>query len=101
MSYQIDESYVPCLLVLWAERSDHTAIENTDGTIIVYDSDRLRQELTNVLTYNLDKGETISLDGLRERFLSAPVPDSEIKSLINTNNEDGMIVDGELQKKES
>ena len=101
MSYQIDESYVPCLLVLWAERADHTAIENTDGTIIVYDSDRLRQELTNVLTYNLDKGETISLDGLRERFLSAPVPDSEIKSLINTNNEDGMIVDGELQKKES
>jgi|APHM01.1.fsa_nt_gi hypothetical protein len=101
MSYQIDESYVPCLLVLWAERTDNTATENSDGTIIVYDSDRLQQELTNVLRYNLDESETISLDELRERFLSAPVPNNEIQSVVNTDIENGIISDGELQKNES
>ena len=75
MDYRVDETYVPCLLVLWGERAGHHVAERPDGTVLVYDRETLQKEVENVVAYNIEAGESMAFATLREKFLSAPVPD--------------------------
>jgi len=86
MSFPIDDEYVPCLLATWADRRGHAAAL-VDGSVLVYDDETITRELENVIQYNLDAGETMSFDGLRENFLSAPLPDAEIRDLVAASTE--------------
>ncbi|MBX0325236.1 hypothetical protein EGH21_19605 [Halomicroarcula sp. F13] len=98
MSYRVDSEYIPCLLTLWAERAGHDATQLNDGTVIVYDDETLRGELENVVAYNLDEGETIAFDELKERFLSAPVPNATLAQLATDDLADATAEDDHLTK---
>lgn len=82
MSYRIDSEYIPCLLVLWADRSGQAVVECDDGIMLVFDETMVQGEIENVVTYNLDEGESIALVELRDRFLSVPTPDHVIADLV-------------------
>jgi len=81
MSYRVDDNYVPCLLVLWGEQADHHVVERPDGTVVVYDLETLTKEVENVAEYNIEAGDSMSFETLREKFLSAPVPDQVIDDI--------------------
>jgi hypothetical protein len=81
MSYRVDQQYVPCLLVLWGERTGNHVAEQPDGTVLVYDLETLGKELENVVAYNIADGESMAFGTLREKFLSAPVPDEVITDI--------------------
>ena len=98
MSYRVDESYIPCLLVLWADRAGHGTTQLDDGTVLVYDSETLVGELENVVAYNLEGGESIAFDELRERFLSAPVPDAALADIATAELDDATVADDHLTK---
>jgi hypothetical protein len=98
MSYRVDESYIPCLLVLWADRAGHDATRLDDGTVLVYDAETLVGELENVVAYNLEDGESIAFEELRERFLSAPVPDAALADIATAELDDATAGDDHLTK---
>lgn len=98
MSYRVDESYIPCLLVLWADRAGHGTTQLDDGTVLVYDAETLVSELENVVAYNLEDGESIAFDELRERFLSAPVPDAALAEIATEELDDATVADDHLTK---
>jgi hypothetical protein len=98
MSYRVDERYIPCLLVLWADRAGHDATQLDDGTVLVYDAETLVGELENVVAYNLEDGESIAFDELRERFLSAPVPDAALADIATAELNDATAGDDHLTK---
>jgi len=98
MSYRVEESYIPCLLVLWADRADHGTTQLDDGTVLVYDAETLVGELENVVAYNLEDGESIAFDELRERFLSAPVPDAALADIATAELDDATVADDHLTK---
>ncbi|QLH76562.1 hypothetical protein HZS55_04245 [Halosimplex rubrum] len=86
MSFPIDDDYAPCLLAVWADREGHS-VTLADDTVLVYDERTLRQEIENVIQYNLEAGETVAFDKLRDTFLSAPVPDEELTALVEGSEE--------------
>lgn len=90
MSFPVDDEYVPCLLAVWAQRESHDATRH-DGEVIVYDTERLRKEIENVIRYNLDPGESKSYDALRGNFLSAPVSDSTVQELVRGSSEQDVV----------
>lgn len=94
MSFPIDDSYVPCLLAVWADQEGYTATL-ADGTVLVYDNEALIKELENVIQYNLDHDETLSFDRLRETFISAPVPDETLESLVAASAESDTVHTGD------
>jgi hypothetical protein len=98
MSYRVDEEYIPCLLVLWADRVAHAVTESEDGAVVVYDAGTIRDELENVIRYNLDEGESITFDGLRERYLSAPVPDHELSEIATEELANVTVAETKLTK---
>jgi hypothetical protein len=81
MAFGIEDEYVPCLLAVWGEQSDGATAELHDDEVVVYDAETIRSELENVVAYNLDDGDSMSFDDLRERYLSAPVPDETIAAV--------------------
>lgn len=90
MSFPVDDEYVPCLLAVWAQREGHDATRY-DGDVVVYDAQRLRKEIENVIRYNLDPGESKSYDALRSNFLSAPVSDSTVQELVRGSSEQDIV----------
>ncbi len=90
MSFPVDSEYIPCLLAVWAQREGHDATRH-DGKVIVYDTERLRKEIENVIRYNLDPGESKSYDALRGNFLSAPVSDSTVQELVRGSSEQDVV----------
>ena len=99
MSYRIESEYVPCLLALWAGQTGHEAVQFADGRVIVYDEDTIRTEVANVLEYNLESGESLSVAELPDRFLSAPVPDNVLTKLVKEEFPDATVDDDQLLKK--
>ncbi|WP_132056893.1 hypothetical protein [Halorussus amylolyticus] len=81
MSYPITDDYVPCLLALWAEQED-LSVTMTDEGVVAYDRVQSNQEVEMVVEHNLDAGESMSFDDLRDRFLSAPLPDDVIRETV-------------------
>lgn len=92
MDVPIDEQYVGCLLVQWADRHGLTSsIEG--GHVVVYDAEQLIRELRRVAEHNLDPDEHLPFGELRDRFLTAAVPDRVIES--NAAELDGVRTDGD------
>lgn len=81
MDYPITDDYVPCLLALWAEQ-EGLAVTRTDDGVVAYDGDQSTDEVEMVVRHNLDEGETMTFDDLRDRFLSAPLPDDVIRDAV-------------------
>jgi hypothetical protein len=90
--------YLPCLLVTWAEETGKEAIELDDG-IAVFTADEIGPELENVIEFNLERGEPISLDEIQTEFLSNRVPKEVITGVFETLSVDENIVikDDKLQ----
>jgi hypothetical protein len=81
MSFPVSDTYVPCMLATWAAEAGHGVTETETGGVVVYSADRIAEELWKVARHNLGPGETIGYGGLRERFLSAPVPDAVVREV--------------------
>lgn len=80
MSFPVSDAYVPCLLATWAAENGHGVTETGDE-VVVYSAEQVAAELRKVARHNLEPGETIDYGGLRERFLSAPVPDAVVREV--------------------
>lgn len=94
MDFPVDSEYVPCLLVTWANRNGYDVADGE--TVLIFERDQLQKEVENVIRYNLDSGERKTFDQLRSNFLSAPVPDSTVVSLVEESSEAGAVdIDGE------
>lgn len=98
MDVPIDEQYVGCLLVRWADR--HGLTSSIDGDhVVVYDAEQLAHELRRVAEHNLDPGDHLPFGELRDRFLTAAVPDRVIESKATEldgvrTDADGLIREG-------
>lgn len=82
MDYPVTDDYVPCLLALWAEQEGLSVTRTGADGVVAYDGGQLADELEMVVRHNLDAGETMSYDDLRDRFLSAPLPDDVIRDAV-------------------
>lgn len=78
--FPIADEYVPCLLATWAGETDYEMTE-FDDQILVYDADTVTEELRMVAQHNLEAGGSMDYETLRERFLSAPVPDEVVRDV--------------------
>jgi|GEM_PF-1350472 len=83
MSFPVADRVVPCLLAIWAEDENLTAQRSESGEVWVYDAGQGQNELRNVLQYELQVGETLTFDQLRDRYLTAPLPDDLVRKLVN------------------
>lgn len=81
MDLPVKSSYASCLLALWADQEGYDAAKTDDGVIVFVQRD-IRQELENMIRYNLDRGDSLAFDDARRNFLSAPVPDAVIRELV-------------------
>lgn len=96
MAFGITDDYIPCLVATWAEREGYN-ISTTDGSgntltetstigeeghVVVFDPNGLNEELSTVVEYNLEPGDEFSFEDLRQRFLTAPVPDDVIADSV-------------------
>ena len=87
MSFPVSDGYVPCLLATWAAEEGYGVTETEDEGVVVYSADRVAAELRKVAQHNLEPGGTIGYGGLRERFLSAPVPDAVVREVAASVSE--------------
>ena len=81
MSFPVSEEYVPCLLATWAAENGYGVTETRGEGVVVYSADLVAAELRKVAEHNLEPDESIDYGGLRERFLSAPVPDAVVREV--------------------
>lgn len=87
MDLPIRDLYQPCLFALWSEETGNSICRDGDE-ILVYDGSEARDELGNVLQYNAEPGEILEHTQIRRNFLSAPLPDSVIKTeIMDINSE--------------
>lgn len=86
MSFPVDDEYIPCLLSVWAQRQGYKTTRY-QGDVIAYDPTQIRKEIENVIRYNLDEGDSKTYESLRNNFLSAPVSDSTVKTLVRDCSE--------------
>lgn len=91
----MSDEYVPCMLVLWAEREGLTA-RQVDGEVLVYDGDQFANRLSNIVEHNISTGESMSYEKIRNRYLSVPatrelitetVQNSEVASEIECGSQ--------------
>jgi len=82
MDYPVTDDYVPCLLALWAEQEDLSVTRTDADGVVAYDRAQLTDEVEMVVQHNLDDGETMSYGDLRDRFLSAPLPDDVVRDAV-------------------
>ena len=81
MDLPVQDTHAACLLAVWSDEAGH-GVCRSDGEVVVYDRDRIENELTNVLRYNVDPGDRMSFTELRRNFLSAPVPNAVIRDAV-------------------
>lgn len=77
----VADEYVPCVLVLWAEREGLEA-RMDDGAVLVYDHDQFRSRLETIITHNLSDDDSMTYDDMRKRFLSVPASDRLIGATL-------------------
>ncbi|WP_115865330.1 hypothetical protein [Halorussus litoreus] len=82
MDYPVTDDYVPCLLALWAEEQGLSVTRTDADGVVAYDRAELTDEVEMVVQHNLDDGEAMSYDDLRDRFLSAPLPDDVVRDAV-------------------
>lgn len=82
MGYPVTDDYVPCLLALWAEEANLSVTRTDADGVVAYDRSELTQEVEMVVQHNLDGGESMSYADLRDRFLSAPLPDDVVRDAV-------------------
>jgi len=97
--FPIADEYVPCLLATWAGETGHDVTE-VDDQVLVYDADTVTEELRMVAQHNLEAGGSMDYETLRERFLSAPVPDEAVRDAA-TSIESLTADDDHLRKQET
>ena len=83
MDLPVRSKQAACLLAIWAEREGLDATQ-ADGEVVVYDREQLERELTNVLRYNVEAGDRLAYDDLERNFLTAPVPPSVIRDVVES-----------------
>ena len=81
MSLPIQDRYQPCLFAMWGKETGNSICRDGDD-ILIYDASNIRSQLENVLQYNAEPGEVLEYGQIRRNFLSAPLPDSVIKTEI-------------------
>lgn len=82
MDLPVKSTHAPCLVATWADVNGYDATR-TGETVLVYDRDEIAQEITNVVRYNLEAGDSLPFAEARERFLSVPVPDPVLRDVIS------------------
>lgn len=93
MDLPVTDEYVPCLLALWAEGTNHDA-QIDDGRVLVYDHDDLTEKVEYALAQSVvDGGETMRFDTIRSRYLSVPVSDDLLETVVRETGLD-VAVDG-------
>jgi hypothetical protein len=86
MDLPMNDEYVPCMLALWAEDEGLTA-RRVDGDVLVYDGEQFANRLSNIVEHNLDAGESMSYDDVRNRYLSVP---ASRELIVETIRESGV-----------
>lgn len=82
MDLPVRDEYVPCLLALWAEGTDHDA-RIDDGRVLVYDHDDLTEKVEYALAQSVvDDGDRMRFDTIRSRYLSVPVSDDLLETVV-------------------
>lgn len=100
MSFPVADEYVPCLLAAWATQQGHEVVKQ-NGDVIVFEPQRIRKEIENVIRYNIGEGESKTYEEFRNNFLSAPVPDHTVTDLIRSSSEHEVVtIDGTTVIKE-
>lgn len=80
MEFPFAEEYIPCLLALWAEQEGLTT--RREDEVLVFDESRLESRLSNIVEHNLDPGERIAFETIRDRYLSVPASDDLIETVL-------------------
>jgi hypothetical protein len=81
MDLPVRDSYIPCLIAIWSERNGYDLVES-DGVVIAYDRSQIERELENTVRYNIEAGNELQFEEARKNFLSVPVPDATIRTMV-------------------
>jgi len=97
MEFPVTDEYVPCLLALWAEETAHdTRLD--DGRVLVYDHDELVERVEHAVRQSVvDGGETLTFGTIRSRYLSVPVSDGLLETVVRGTGLDVTVVGTEVQ----
>jgi hypothetical protein len=96
MEFPVTDEYVPCLLALWAEETDHDA-RIDDGRVLVYDHDELVERVEHAVRQSVvDGGETLAFETIRSRYLSVPVSDDLLETVVRGAGLDVTVESGEV-----
>jgi hypothetical protein len=87
MDLGVQAKYAPCLLVLWAEQEDLSIWRTDDAGVIVYDRERLTNQLVSLVEHKLEEGDSMDHTELRERYLTVPAPDDLIVDILSDQQE--------------
>lgn len=87
MEFPLTEDYVPCFIATYAEERDLELVRN-DDEIVAYDGDHFQNRLENIVEHNLDAGESIDFEAVRNRYLAVPVPDDRISTAVESLDAD-------------
>lgn len=83
MDLPVTDEYAPCLLALWADEEGHDA-RLDGGRVLVYDHDGVAQRVTYAVEERVvTGGETITLEAIRDGYLSVPVSNELIETIID------------------
>ena len=97
MEFPITDEYVPCLLALWAEEAGHDA-RLDDGRVLVYDHDELVERVEHAVRQSVvDGGETLTFETIRSRYLSVPISDGLLETVIRGTGLDVTVERREVQ----
>lgn len=81
MEFPVTGEYVPCLLATWGEKQGYEMCEN-NSEIIIYDHTEFENELEKIIRFNIESGESLSYNELKEKFISPPLPNDVIRDTI-------------------
>lgn len=101
MEFPLSDEYLPCLVALWADTAGHTAVLGDDATVYAFDETQVQSELETAARYNVEAGSEVRFETLRNRFLSAPLPDSTLADLAEESGiETIAVTDTGIRKRE-
>ena len=81
MDLGVQGEYVACVLALWADDAG-LSVRVEDDTVLVYDRQRMQNQLVDLTEQRLGNGEELMYEEIRERFLKPPASDDLIRDIL-------------------
>ncbi|MFB6091748.1 MAG: hypothetical protein ABEK02_01915 [Haloquadratum sp.] len=81
MDIGVQDDYKACVLALWAD-DNGLSVRTEDDEVLVYDRQRMRNQLTDLIEKKLSDGDELPYEDIRERYLSAPASDGLIRDVL-------------------